>query len=373
MGGPIRVLHVVVNMNRGGAETLIMNLYRNIDRSKVQFDFLTNNEGIFDSEIINMGGKIYRIPYISDVGHFNYIKELNRFFLTHSKYQIVHSHMDKMSGFVLRAAKKAGIPVRISHSHSTNSEGNFIIKSYKWYAGKHILPNSTNLLACSHQAAKWLFQKANEKTELIKNGIESNKFRFSQETRAAVRKELNICENSFIIGHVGRFSAPKNHMFLLKIFKSTVKIIPNSVLILVGDGPLLSEIKKKVSEYSLENRVKFLGSRDDVNRLLQAFDLFIFPSLYEGLPVSVIEAQGSGLPCLLSDAITMEVDLGLNLVQFLPLTNFDEWINKIEMVSSQTNNRDFSISIVLKNQGYEISNASTKLQKYYWTALRYSL
>lgn len=351
-------------MNRGGAETLIMNLYRNIDRSKVQFDFLTCKEGVFDNEIVKMGGKVHRIPYISDVGHFKYVKELNNFFITNNHYKIVHSHMDKMTGLVLRAAKRAGIPNRISHSHSTSNEGSLIAKLYKWYAGKHILPNATNLLACSNEAAKWLFVNRSGKALILKNGIECEKFEFSPKIRDEVRGELKVDDDCFIIGHVGRFSTPKNHPFILEIFKEVIKYLPNSKLILAGNGPLLSEIKYKVSEQNLEDKVAFLGVRSDVDHLLQAFDLFIFPSLYEGLPVTVIEAQGAGLPCLISDSITKEVDMGLSLVEFFSISNKDVWIERIKKIEADKVQRCLSVP-ALSKKGYDIKDTSKQLQDFY--------
>jgi glycosyltransferase involved in cell wall biosynthesis len=364
VGNPLRILHVVVNMNRGGAETLLMNIYRNIDRSKIQFDFLTCKEGIFDREIIQMGGKVHRIPYVSDIGHFHYIKQLDNFFSNHLEYKIVHSHMDKMSGLVLRAAKKAGITHRIAHSHSTSSEGGLIAKFYKWYVGKHIFPNATNLLACSNQAAKWLFSKESENSFILKNGIEIERFKFSSRKRVLIREELEVNDESFVIGHVGRFSTPKNHMFLIEIFKEVIKVRSNSKLFLVGEGQLLPEIKSKVSEYHLEDNVKFLGSRSDVDQLLQAFDLFLFPSLYEGLPVTLIEAQGAGLTCLISDSITKEVDMGLDLIEYYPLSDKKVWIERIKTIGVSKAQRSLS-NHVLSRKGYDIKDTSKQLQNFY--------
>ncbi|MZQ83646.1 glycosyltransferase [Paenibacillus sp. 5J-6] len=364
MGGPVRVLHAVVNMNRGGAEVLIMNLYRNIDRTMIQFDFLTCKEGEFDAEIIEMGGRIHRIPYVSDVGHFAYINALNKFFLDHSEYKIVHSHMDKMSGFVLRSAKRAGVPVRIAHSHSTNNEGSFLKRMYKMYAGKSIISNATHLLACSKNAAKWLFKKEADKADILKNGIECEKFLFSSEVREQVREELNLQTEDVVVGHVGRFCHPKNHTFLLDIFYEFSKLIPNSVLVLAGDGPLRSDIEMKVKKLNLENRVKLLGVRNDINRLLQAYDVFVFPSIYEGLPVTLIEAQGAGLPCVISDVVTKEVDLGVHLIEYSSLFDQAIWVEKIRDIAARNRHRETSASILFQ-KGYDIRHSAKWTQEFY--------
>lgn len=245
MGTPLRVLHVVVNMNRGGAETLIMNLYRNIDRSKVQFDFLTCKEGVFDEEIVKLGGKVHRISYVTDVGHRGYIKALNTFFSSHPQYKIVHSHMDKMSGLVLRSAKKARVPVRIAHSHNTSSEGGATAKIYKWYAGKSIGTCATHLLACSNAAARWLFADKADTAKILKNGIDCDRFLFRPEIRKQVRKELQIEQEAFVIGHVGRFAYQKNHTYLIDLFAQLTQFRPNSILLLAGEGPLRLEMEKK--------------------------------------------------------------------------------------------------------------------------------
>ncbi|KKZ98796.1 glycosyltransferase family 1 protein [Bacillus wiedmannii] len=364
MGTPLRVLHVVVNMNRGGAETLIMNLYRNIDRSKVQFDFLTCKEGVFDEEIVKLGGEVHRIPYVTDVGHRGYIKALNTFFNSHQQYKIIHSHMDKMSGFVLRSAKKARVPVRIAHSHSTSSEGGAIAKIYKWYAGAFITSCATHFLACSVAAAQWLFANRESATKILKNGIECDEFTFNPDIRAQVRKELNLHGDVFVIGHVGRFAHPKNHTFLIDIFAQLIEYRPNSILLLVGDGPLRLEMKKKVEKLNLTDKIEFLGIRSDINRLLQAFDTFIFPSIYEGLPVTLIEAQGAGLPCIISDTITQDVDLGLNLVEQCSLLEIRNWVGPLQNIANKQVSRSVEQN-VLAEKGYDIKNITRFTQKFY--------
>ncbi|MBD8071104.1 glycosyltransferase family 1 protein [Bacillus sp. PS06] len=364
MNKPVRVLHVVVNMNRGGAETLIMNLYRNIDRTRVQFDFLTCKEGVFDSEIKELGGMVHRIPYVSDVGHFGYIKSLNHFFSTHHNYSIVHSHLNQMSGLVVREAKKNGIRYCITHSHNTGGEGSFLAKSYKWYSRLHIAPYSDYTFACSQAAAKWLFGHKSNEAKLLNNGIEPESFMYSPDIRLVKRKELGI-DNQLVIGHVGRFTKQKNHKFIVGLFSEFLKKEPNSILLLCGDGVLRKEIEKKVNELNIQDNVKFLGVRSDINYLLQAFDIFIFPSLYEGLGVVLIEAQAAGLPCLISEEIPKEVDMGLNLVKPLDITRRDLWINELEELNKEKYNRNPSQLNSLRERGYDIKVTAGWLQDFY--------
>lgn len=364
MGDPLRVLHVVVNMNRGGAETLIMNLYRNMDRTKVQFDFLTCKAGVFDEEIIKMGGKVHRINYVTEAGHSGFIRELKHFFTTNSEYEIIHSHMDKMSGFVLRAAKEVNIPVRIAHSHNTESEGGFASRMYKWYAGNQVKPNATHFYACSNAAAKWLFREKHDKAFILKNGIETDKFHYSLEIRNEVRSRLNLDKDTLVLGHVGRFSPQKNHQLLLDIFAELNDKVQNSILLLAGDGPLKPEIKKQINTLNLNEKVRFLGVRDDIHGLLQAFDLFIFPSLHEGLPVTLIEAQGAGLPCIISDTITKEVDMGVGLVQYLPLTDTADWVEQIVTIEKNIQTRTIDKK-ALSVKGYDIRKTAEQTQTSY--------
>lgn len=369
MGSPIRVLHVVVNMNRGGAETLLMNLYRNIDRTKIQFDFLTCKEGVFDKEINELGGKVHKIPYITEVGHSKYIKALEEFYAKCPQYQIVHSHMDKMSGFVLRAAKRAGVPVRIAHSHSTRSEGGAAARLYKWFAGTMISKYATNFFSCSKESAEWLFGNKADRAIFLKNGIELDKFRYSMKIRKSTRSELKINEDQFIVGHVGRFSMPKNHSYLLEVFNEFLFYRNEAILLLVGDGPLLPEIKRKVEVMGLDKNVKFLGSRSDVELVLQAFDIFLFPSIFEGFPVSLIEAQASGLPCLISDSITKEIDMGIGLIQYMPLNNKNNWVEMMLDVMDTNSTRKRNLNSLNSKNGYDINSASDYLQKFYSTAM----
>lgn len=353
MGSPVRVLHVVVNMNRGGAETLIMNLYRNIDKSKVQFDFLTSKSGVFDEEIKEMGGRVFRVPYISDTGLFQYKKSIELFFKQHNRYRIVHSHLDKMSGMVLRAAEKAGIPIRIAHSHNTKSEGGMAARLFKWYAGRMIHSSATHHYACSAAAAAWLFRKQARQAVILKNSIETERFSFSPSVGRQMKQNLNIDNQTTVLGHVGRFCLQKNHMFLLEMYAALVKKQPNTVLLLVGDGPLRPKIEMKIKELNLEEKVRVLGIREDIPDLLQAMDVFIFPSIHEGLPVTLIEAQSSGLPCIVSDKVSAEADLGNGLVHFVSLEKMDTWITAITAALRNTPIRKSSNQLI-REKGYDI-------------------
>jgi glycosyltransferase involved in cell wall biosynthesis len=369
MSKPMRVLHVVVNMNRGGAETLIMNLYRNIDRSKVQFDFLTCKEGVFDREIIELGGVIHRIPYINEAGHFGYINALNQFFANHNDYMIVHSHLNKMSGLVVRAAKKYGIRHCITHSHNTGGEGGMLAKLYKWYSGLFIFSNSDHTFACSQTAAEWLFGSKAKDTKLLNNGIEPEMFRYSPEVRRMKRMELGV-NRKLVIGHVGRFTNQKNHPFLIEVFAEFVKRRPDSVLLLCGDGTLRKDMEQRVKGLNIQEKVKFLGVRSDIPQLLQAFDLFLFPSLHEGLPVTLIETQAAGIPCFLSDEITREVDLGLGLMKFLKITSKDIWISELEKFEVETVDRNTSKLKNLRERGYDIKTTAKWLEDFYLSNAR---
>ncbi|MGV3488743.1 MAG: glycosyltransferase family 1 protein [Tuberibacillus sp.] len=365
----LRILHVVVNMNRGGAETLIMNLYRHIDRSVIQFDFLTCKKGSFDDEIKALGGKVHRIPYITE-GFFKYNRALEQFFQSHPEYQIVHSHLDKMSGFVLRAAMKSGVPVRIAHSHSTKSEGHILSKCMKWAGGKLLLNHANHFMACSNASARWLFRQRAEQAELLKNGISTELFKENDDSRSKIREIYNVSKDSFVVGHVGRFCQPKNHRFIIEVFSKVYDIIPRSVLVLVGDGPMKEEIKKRVNAMGLHDKVLFLGVQENIHEIIQAFDVFLFPSLYEGLPVTLIEAQSVGLPCLISEGITDEVDIGAGLIHY-ELLNMPAVTWAMKVCAMETRKTD--VTYLIKKKGFDIEQTAILLQNYYLNVINANL
>lgn len=362
---PIRIAQIIGKWLGGGVEAVVMNYYRHLDHSKVQFDFICDDDStnIPYDEIEKLGGKVILIPPYQKV--FKYQKELRRV-LRDGKYKIVHSHINTLSVFPLYAAKKVGVPVRIAHSHSTINK-----KEWKKNLLKQVLrpfskKYATNYMCCSELAGRWLFgDKAYDegKVYLLNNAIDLDKFKYDKKIRDKKRKELGIKEDTIVIGHIGRFVAQKNHTFLIDIFNQFHKKEKNSILLLAGQGPLQEEIKNKVRELGLDDSVGFLGQRNDANELYQAFDVFLLPSLYEGLPVVGVEAQASGLLCFFSDDMTKETKV-LDSTVFMSLSNTsEEWTGEI-----LTNLKDYK-RINTKNEvsdnGFDIEIEARKLEKYY--------
>jgi len=301
----IRVLQIVPNMQAGGLESFIMNIYRNINRDKVQFDFLVHYQERkhFDNEIEKMGGKIYRFSLRDDNNLIKYINQINKFYKEHPEYKIIHCHMSSIGFVHFLIAKKNGVKVRIAHSHNSNTEKTVkgFIKSLLMKPLKYV---STDNFACSTEAGKFLYKK--HPFEIIPNAIDLEQYRFNPIVREQKRKELGI-SNELVLGHIGRFELQKNHKYILDIFQDVLKINPSCILLLVGDGSLYDEIKMRAKQLNIEKHIQFLGIIKDANNLYQAMDCFILPSFFEGLPVVGVEAQVSGLKCLFSDTITKEV------------------------------------------------------------------
>lgn len=362
---PIRVAHIIGKWLGGGVESVVMNYYRHIDRTKIQFDFLCDEDStnIPYEEIEQLGGRVILIPPYQKV--FKYQKELIRIF-KENNYKIVHSHINTLSVFPLRAAKKAGVKVRIAHSHSTTNK-----KEWKKNLLKQVLRlfskvYATDCMCCSELAGRWLFgDKAYEsgKVYLLNNAIDLDKFKYNEKLRKEKRKELGISDDTLVIGHIGRFVAQKNHTFLIDIFNEVHKKNNNSVLLLAGQGPLMEEIKNKVKELKLNDSVRFLGQRNDVNELYQAFDVFCLPSLYEGLPVVGVEAQASGLLCILSNAMTKETKV-FDITKFISLNNTPkDWADSILDDVKKYKRIDTSKEMTSKN--FNIKEEAKKLEKYY--------
>ena len=361
---PIRIAQIMGKWVGGGVEAVVMNYYRNIDKKKIQFDFIFDDDSkdIPYKEIEKLGGKVILIPPYQKV--LKYHKELKRV-LIEGNYKIVHSHINTLSVFSLFAAKKAGVPVRIAHSHSTTNK-----KEWKKNLLKQVLrplskKYATHYFACSETAGRWQFgdKKFDEgKVFVLNNAIDIDKFKFNKEIRNQKRSELKIKEDTFVIGHIGRFMPVKNHEFIIDVFNEIHNENKNTMLLLVGQGPLQEDIKQKVKDLKLSKYVKFLGQRNDVNELYQAFDEFFFPSLYEGFGMVAIEAQASGLPCVASTEVPGIARVSENM-EFLELEDtIGTWKNTIlEQLKLKRQNNIKNI----KQAGYDIKTEVKKLEEKY--------
>ena len=359
---PIRILHAIAGMGSGGAEMMIMNWYRNIDRSKIQFDFLLRSkENIYADEITALGGRVY---YTAEYPrhYFKNLVQTYRFFEEHaSEYTAIHVHCNALLYVnIFDIAKKFGIRTRIIHSHSTKAKNKVYGVVHKLNRGR-VGRVATHFAACSHEAAKWAF-KENTEYGIVTNGIDARKFQFNEKSRSEIRAELGI-ENAFVIGHVGRFLDVKNHSFLVDVFERVAKENSEAHLVLVGEGPLEEEIKKLVVDKGLTERVHFLGVRKDVHKIYSAFDCFILPSKYEGLGIVLVEAQASGLKCLTSDQVPRAVK-STELVNFLAINDSTEWANAV-FPTHPSERLDFWRKV--DESGFSISASVEQLQKYYLT------
>ena len=319
---PLVIAHIIGKWVGGGVESVVMNYYQNINTKNIQFDFICDEDStnIPVDEIKSLGGNVIFVPPYQDL--INYQKELKKVFIK-KKYKIVHSHINTLSVFPLRVAKKCGIPIRIAHSHSTTNKKEWKRNLLKTFLKPFSKIYSTHYFACGEVAGRYLFgNKTYNKGNvfLLNNAIKLEKFIYNSDIRKKKRKELGIDDNKLVIGHVGRFVTQKNHSFLLEIFNEVNKKNPNTILLLIGQGPLKDKIKEEAKKMGLENSIKFLGQRSDVNELYQAFDILLLPSLYEGLSVVGVEAQAAGLLCFFSDLVTKELQI-LETTQFLSLKN----------------------------------------------------
>ncbi|MDE6435647.1 MAG: glycosyltransferase family 1 protein [Lachnospiraceae bacterium] len=329
----IKILHVFEYFAQGGIENFVMNVFRNIDRKKFQFDFafINRTSGVFDDEAKALGGNIYYFNS-EEKSLKNYKKSLTRIIKENGPYDVVHSHMYYFSGYILKIAKKCGVKVRIAHSHETlkGREPTFLRKMYENYMRKLILKNATNLLACSDMAGKFVFgDKASY--QVLYNGIDLNRFAFEYEKRVEYRKKLAV-EDKFVLLNVGRFADQKNHKYLIKIFEEVTRKIENAFLILIGDGPLQNEVEAQIDECNLTSKVKILSNIKNTEDYYNSADVFLLPSKYEGMGIVAIEAQATGLYTLISDCVTKEVAV-TDIVEYLSITDLPLlWAEKIECI-----------------------------------------
>lgn len=370
--GPIRVLQIVGRMDRGGIENFVMNLYRNMDREKVQFDFLCHygREAAFNDEIRALGGRIYEMPAIRDETHiyywkvFQYIRALNRFFREHTEYRIIHGQMTNTAAIYMPIARKCGVTTRIAHGHSTRGKGGlqgFVTVLLQ----RPVRRFATHWFACSKAAALWLYPKeavVQGKVRIVPNAVDARAFRFSRETRERVRRDLGL-EDKLVIGCVARFRPEKNQSFLLKVLKKALEEEPRAVLLFVGDGPCEETARREAAALGLQDKTFFLGARADVPDLLQAMDVLAMPSLFEGMPVTGIEAQAAGLPLVVSTGVPEELDITGN-VRLLPLDQGPKaWAEQIAATGEGSARRD--TTELIRAKGYDIAAAAAWLQDFY--------
>lgn len=354
---PIRVLHILTGLSSGGAESFIMNMYRNMDRTKVQFDFLLRRgENSYREELEKMGSRVYHTAQWPRCFLKNML-QTSRFFKEHP-YSIVHIHANALLYmYALKCAKKSGVPCRIVHSHNSAMLYPWLLPLHRMNR-KKISKWATDNLACSDDAGRWMFL---EPYTIFHNAIDLTAFQYDDTKRMALREQLGIREDEFVVGHIGRFSKQKNHEFLVDVFHEVVKKRSNSRLVLIGEGPLRERIVKKIQGLGLEERVLFLGARKDVADLINLFDLFVFPSTYEGLGTVLIEAQANGLPVVCSDVISNQAILDPETNQ-LPLSaSAQQWASVI----LQRNTDRKSLTARLKAAGFDIIEEAKRLQAFY--------
>lgn len=369
MDYPIKVLVLDTVMDRGGAETMMMNYLRNMDRSKVQLDFMVNREykADYEDEIKELGGKIYRMCPMYPQNFGKYKRQIREFLKEHPEYQIIHSNLEERSYFALKEAKKLNIPVRISHSH--NAPKGFDLKSIvRYYFRARLKPQVTHMFTCGLEAGDWLYGKENrDKFIMQNNAIDAKAYEYNEEIEKKMRKEFDL-EGKFVIGHVGRFFPQKNHSFLIDIFNEVHKKDKDAILMLVGGGELKEEIENKVKSLGLENYVRFTGVRSDVNNIMQCFNVFILPSLFEGLPVTMVEAQAAGLKCIISDKVPKQCDITGN-VQIIPLEKSPEkWAE--EILKYKDNYKKESMYEKIVKAKFDIKENALWMQNFYINALK---
>lgn len=361
MSEPIRILQMIGSLNVGGSQTMIINLHKAIDKSVVQFDYIIDHpDHLYFAQIVkDLGGKIFVLPTFTGFNFFEIKRAWKKFFYDHPEYKILHSHVRSYASLYLPIAKKMGLKT-IVHSHNTsNGKGlGALIKKMMQYPLRY---QADYLFGCSREAGEWLFGRDvvnSSKYVFLQNAIDSKKYRFDEAARKAYRLKLGL-ENKKTFIHVGRFHPAKNHLFLLDIFESIHKSDENTVLLLAGDGELRLAIEQKILELNLKDCVVLLGNRDDIPQLMHAADCFLFPSLWEGLPVTVVEAQAAGLPCYVSETISKDVKIS-DLVTYLPVNSGTMlWTNAV----MHGKRRDVLHEI--EESGFDIEKSSKKLTEFY--------
>ncbi len=365
---PRRVLLVFTILNRGGAETMAMNYYRHIDRNRLQFDFLVHREepGVYEEEIRALGGRIFRLPPISLRRLGDYRKAVAAFFDAHPEYELVHGHCSELGYWIYREAARRKLPFIAAHAHSSphgiykNSLPRFILK-------RLMRPYLTHRFTCSERCGRWLFgRKGMRDAVVVRNAIDVERFRHSAEKRAQIRRDMGW-EDRLVVGHVGNFSWPKNHDFLLRVFAELQKSRPDALLVLIGTGGEHEpRIRAEASRPEWRGSVRLLGGRNDIPDLMQGLDVFAFPSLFEGFSVAMLEAQAAGLPIVASDRVPSEGAVAPDGARFLSLKESPAlWAEALaQRACTDSAKRAFAADAV-RNAGFDITANAARLQKIY--------
>lgn len=359
----LKVLQIFGSLNMGGAESRMIDIYRNLDRDICDFDFLTmlkDDNQYYEAEIEKLGGNIIKIDSPRKSGIFKHIISLYKI-IKRGKYNAVHAHTSYHCGIVAMAAFFAGAKIRISHSRTTGSKQKSKFKRLFLSLGRSLVNIfSTHKFAISKDAGKFLFGKS--KFQVIPNAIDVDKYiDVSNEEILSLKEEFKLSKDNFVVGQIGRFDPMKNHEFTIKWFAEFLKVKPNAILMLVGDGPLRQEIYKQCRTLEIEDKVIFTGVRGDVPKLIHVFDVMIFPSIFEGLGGVVLEAQAAGVPSVVSDNIPRETDLGLDMVNSCSLSaSFDEWNDSVFNSLSKTKLKNQNIIEAFNQKGYSIASVSKK-------------
>lgn len=359
---PQRILHIVGRMDRAGAETMLMNLYRHIDRTQIQFDFVTftSETGDYDVEIKELGGKI--IPILAN-NPIERMLKLQRFLKNHPEYEIVHAHKLLGNAFHLLAAKHAGVKHRISHSHNTsNGKSSPIKKVYEKWASITNRRVATYKIGCGELAAEYLFGTT-KNVLLLPNAVDIQEMvAVAKNSRDYINREFD--DDGLKIIQVGRLNDVKNHQFSLKIAEQLKERKVNFTMYIIGQGPLEDELKQQTQEKSLLDNIKFLGVRSDITELMASADYMIMPSLHEGFPVVLVESHTVGLTAIVSDQVSTEVDLGVGLVEFLPISSPKDWVDRLLEPKTSTFSEQEIIK-VLKSFSFDVSSNAQKLTQIY--------
>ena len=362
----MRILHVIGRMDRGGTESMLMNHYRYMDHSRIQFDFVvhTKEHCDFDDEIKRLGGNIYHVRRFNVLNIYSYRKDWVNLFREHQGYDAIHVHHFLVAGIILPIAAQYGIPVRIVHSHNTQPPILLMKEKVMWLFHRNMIKYSTIRLACSKAAGRYLF--CDEPFMVFCNAIDTEKFRFDSKERERLRCEFGYKPENLVIGHIGSFrTRQKNHAFIVDVFATIIKQNPNARLLLVGVGKLRKEIERKIQSLKLEEKCIFAGARGDVPALLSAMDVFLFPSLFEGLSVVSVEVQASGLPCVASTAITEESRLTDLFVQLRLEEPIEQWAHAV--LSARSSKARALYSEEVARAGYDVRANVKRLEDIYKT------